>query len=195
MKKYINGFICIFFSILKFFLIKLFHFNRFRFSLINLVSPNTEIEIGKNSNLILGKMVRIKSGSKIYVRKGAELKIGHYSSFNHRCMVVSHEKVIIGDYVQLGPNVLIYDHDHDYKAENGLKELKYKTSPVEIGNNVWIGANVVILRGTKLGDNCVVGAGCVIKGSFDSNSLIVQNRETEITVINNQKGGTNDIKG
>ena len=46
----------------------------------------------------------------------------------------------------------------------GFAAMKYKTAPVEIGNNVWIGANCVILRGTKIGDNCVVAAGSVIKG-------------------------------
>lgn len=37
---------------------------------------------------------------------------------------------------------------------------------------------VVILRGTKIGDNCVVGAGSVIKGEYEDNTIIVQKRET-----------------
>lgn len=84
----------------------------------------------------------------------------------------------------LGPNVLIYDHDHDYKAEGGVFSLKYKTSPVTIGNNVWIGANCVILRGTSIGDNCVIGGGCVLKGEYPSNSVIVQKRSTEVINYN-----------
>ena len=58
----------------------------------------------------------------------------------------------------------------------------FKTSPVIIGNNVWIGANTVILRGTEIGDNCVIGAGCVIKGKYGANSVIVQKR-TETTIV------------
>ena len=88
--------------------------------------------------------------------------------------------IVLGDNIQLSPNVQIYDHDHDYRAEGGLAAMKYKTAPVEIGNNVWIGANCVILRGTKIGDNCVVAAGSVIKGEFPANTLIYQKRETEI---------------
>lgn len=75
--------------------------------------------------------------------------------------------------------MLIYDHDHDFRAKNGLKELKYKTSPVEIGDNVWIGANTVILRGAKIGNNCVITASSVIKGEYPDNSIIVQKRNTE----------------
>lgn len=84
----------------------------------------------------------------------------------------------------LGPNVLIYDHDHDYKAKGGVFSLKYKTTPIVIGNNVWIGANSIILRGTSIGNNCVVGAGCVLKGEYPDNSIIVQKRNTEITSYN-----------
>lgn len=184
MKKYIRAGICLVFSLIKFSLIKLFHMKNFSFTFLNLISPFTEIEIGKKAKLILGKLVRVRSGSKIKVRKGAEVQIGDNTSLNHGCMVISHDKIIIGKGVQFGPNVLIYDHDHDFRANNGLKELKYKTSPIVIGNNVWIGANTVILRGTKIGNNCVVGAGSIIKGKINDNTVIVQKRETKSLIYN-----------
>ena len=56
----------------------------------------------------------------------------------------------------------------------------YCYAPIIIGNDCWIGANTVILRGTKIGDNCVVGAGCVLKGVFPTNSVIVQKRQTSV---------------
>ncbi len=92
------------------------------------------------------------------------------------------EHILIKAGVEFGPNVLIYDHDHDFRAFGGLKEKKYVCERVEIGQNCWIGANSVILKGTILGDNCVVGAGSVIKGTFKDDSLIYQKRTT--TVIN-----------
>lgn len=183
MKKYIRAGICLVFSLIKFSLIKLFHMKNFKFTVLNLISPFTEVEIGKKAKLILGKMVRVRSGSKIKVRKSAEIQIGDNTSLNHGCMVISHDKIIIGKDVQFGPNVLIYDHDHDFRAQNGLKELKYKTSPVVIGDNVWIGANTVILRGTRIGNNCVVGAGSIIKGEYDDNMIIMQKRETRDFII------------
>ncbi|CUO81375.1 acyltransferase [Clostridium perfringens] len=184
MKKYIIAGICLIYSFFRFCFIKLFHMKDFKFSFINIISPFTEIEINKKSKFIIGKMVRIRSGSKIKIRRKAEVQIGDNTFFNHGCIVVCHDKIIIGKDVQLGPNVLIYDHDHDFRAKNGLKKLKYKTSPVIIGNNVWIGANTVILRGTKIGDNCVIGAGSVVSQNIPSESILIQKREN---IINNYK--------
>ena len=52
----------------------------------------------------------------------------------------------------------------------------FVASQIEIGENVWVGANTVILRGTKIGNNCVIGAGSVIKGIIPANSIIIQKR-------------------
>lgn len=177
MKKYIRAMVCIPFTLIKFNFIKVFHFKGFKFPLLSLISPITEIELGRKSELVLKKMVRIKSGSKIRVRKGASIRIGENTSLNHGCMLTSHERILIGDNVQLGPNVLIYDHDHNFRKKDGLKNLEYNSTAVEIGNNVWIGANVVVLRGTKIGDNCVVGAGVTLQGEYEKNTIILGKRE------------------
>ena len=78
---------------------------------------------------------------------------------------------------------MIYDHDHDFRIKDGLKSLKYKTSPIIIGNNVWIGSNTIILRGSKIGNNCVIGAGSVIKGTYEDGSIIVQKRENSVSKL------------
>ena len=79
-----------------------------------------------------------------------------------------------------GPNVLIYDHDHDISSAESIHDSGYKTSPVVIGDDVWIGANTVILRGTVIGRDCVVGAGSVLKGVYPAGSVIVQKRTENI---------------
>lgn len=178
MKKYIRAGIYFIYSLIKFSFMKIFHIKGFQFTIFNLISPFTEIEVGKKSILKIGRMVRMRSGCKVCVRKGAEVKIGDNTSLNNGCIIICHESISIGKNVQFGPNVLIYDHDHDFRVANGLKKLKYKTSPVRIGENVWIGANTVILRGTIIGDNCVIAAGSIISGEFSSDKVIIQKRET-----------------
>jgi acetyltransferase-like isoleucine patch superfamily enzyme len=187
MKKYLRAVICVTFTFIKFCFIKLFHGNRFNFHLVELLSPLTEVDISRRGKLFIGDVVKARSGSKIRVRNNGTMSIGKNTSLNHGCIFTCYEKIVIGEDVQFGPNVLIYDHDHDFRVENGLKKLKYKAAPVEIGNNVWIGANTVILRGTKIGDNCVVGAGSVIKGEYEDNSIIIQKRDTEVVkyILNN----------
>ncbi len=183
MKKYVRAIICLIYSLVKFSIIKLFHINKFEFTMYNLISPFTEIEISKNGKLALGKLLKMRSGSKVRVRKDGEIKIGKNTSLNHGCIFTAHEKIIIGENVQFGPNVLIYDHDHDFRIKDGLKSLKYKTSPIIIGNNVWIGSNTIILRGSKIGNNCVIGAGSVIKGTYEDGSIIVQKRENSVSKL------------
>ena len=71
---------------------------------------------------------------------------------------------------------MVYDHDHDFRAEGGVKSMQYKSSPIKIGNNVWIGANSIILRGTVIGDNAVIGAGSIVKGEVPVGELFIQKK-------------------
>lgn len=179
MRRLVNNVISCIYSLLRFSLLKLFHIKGLKFHFVERFSPNVVVEMGKKSSLILGKMVRVHSGSKIKVRKNARLVLDSGVKMNYNCIIACHKEIKVGAGTQFGPSVYLYDHDHDYKA--GLQNDAYLEGAIEIGKNCWIGANTVILRGTKIGDNCVVGAGCILKGIFSANSVIVQKRETSIT--------------
>ena len=164
MNKYLRAAVCVPCGMVKMAWTKLFHFSSFSGPIISLVSPHTEITMDYGAELRIGKKFKMRDGAKIRVRKGAICVIGNNSSINSNNMIACHERIEIGDDVQLSPNVQVYDHDHDFRTEGGVKAGKFKTGAVKIGNNVWIGANTVILRGTEIGDNSVIGAGCVVKG-------------------------------
>ena len=177
LKKYIRAVICIIWTAIKFLWIKLTRGSSFRCAPINMCSPCSEVELNQGGILKLSKGLKMRSQSHIRVRKGATLTMGEDVSLQYGDMIVCRERIEIGNNVQLSPNVLIYDHDHDFRTKDGLKNLLYKTSPVHIGSNVWIGANTVILRGTVIEDNCVIGAGCVVKGHVKANTVLVQKKE------------------
>lgn len=179
MNKYVRAAVCVPCGMIKIAWTKLFHFGSFSGPFISLISPHTEITMDGGAELRIGGKFKMRDGAKIRVRKGGTCIIGNNSSINSNNIIACHERIEIGDDVQLSPNVQIYDHDHDFRAVGGVKAGKYKTAAVKIGNNVWIGANAVILRGTEIGDNCVVGAGCVLKGKYEPNSVIVQKRIEE----------------
>ena len=176
MNRYIDAAIRVATGLTKFSLLKAFRGRHFSATAINLISLGTEITLDRGGELLIGKMMKMRDGSILRVRKGAIVSIGDDFNMGNRCIITAYEKITIGNGVQFGPGVLVYDQDHDFKAEGGLAAKKFKTAPIIIGNNVWIGANTIILRGTSIGDNCVVGAGSVIKGDYPPNSLIVQKR-------------------
>lgn len=149
-----------------------------RISPLCAIAPTAEIGISFGASVRIGAYFRARSGSHIRVRKGGVLRIGNSVSVNHGCMIVCHDRIRIGNDVQFSPNVMVYDHDHDYQAPGGVKSMRYKTSPVTIGDNVWIGANSVILRGTVIGDRAVIAAGSVVKGRIPADSLVYGRRKT-----------------
>lgn len=180
MNKYIHAVYCVPFGIIKMIWTKFFHISSFRGPKISMVSPLTEITLDKGGKLEIGEKFKMRDGAKIRVRKGAVCKIGRNASINCNNMIACREKIVIGDDVQFSPNVQIYDHDHDFRVEGGAKIGKYKTGSIEIGNNVWIGANTVILRGTKIGDNTVIAAGSIVKCEVPAGTVFVQKRISEI---------------
>lgn len=177
MRRLLANIISVVFSLIKFSILKLFCFRRFRFHWIERFSPNVIVKISRKGKLHLGKRISVHSGSKIIATADGQLTIDDNCSFNYGAMIVCREMIHIKKGVEFGPNVFVYDHDHDFRAEGGLKAKCFKSSPVIIGENCWIGANTVILRGTTIGDNCVIGAGCVVKGNIPDNTVLVQKRE------------------
>lgn len=111
------------------------------------------------------------------VVQGGSLIIGEKCFFNNNCSIICLEKIEIGANSTFGPNVVIVDHDHNYKKSNGEKFIK---SEIKIGKNVWIGSNVVILRGVTIGDNSVVAAGSIVNKDIPNNTLFYQKRESII---------------
>ena len=152
------------------------------------------IRISKNSR-ILGRCLLRASGSGIIIGEhceirdsniqanGGEIMIGKDTFINSGCVITSCERIEIGEGCALGTNISIYDQDHIFVREGKQPWNETKTSPIVIGNNCWIGANALILRGTEIGDNCVIAGGTIVKGKIPSHSLVKNNRELIITEI------------
>ena len=188
MNKYLRALVVIPVGFCKTFGLKLFHPRGFKGVQLAQISLRTELTVERGF-LRIGTGFKMRDGSKIRVRRGARCVIGKHVSVGSNNFFVCRERIEIGDGSELAPNVLIYDHDHDFRAEGGIKAKQYKTAPVIIGKNVWIGANTVILRGTVIGDNCVIGAGSVVRGNVPSNTVLVQKRENTFVPIEGEQNG------
>lgn len=137
----------------------------------------------KKGSIFFEKGISIGMRSIIKVRENAYLFLGEMSSLNADCKIVCQEKIVIGKNTILGPNVMIFDHDHDFNSTDGVKRQEFKKGEIIIGENCWIGAGSIILRGTNIGDNCVIAAGSIVKGKIDSDTLFVQKRSVECIKI------------
>lgn len=150
------------------------------------VDFNTSIKISKYSTVVLGDGVFLRSNSCGYHAgmpyptgilvdgECGNVSIGARSRLNG-VYVHAKESIVIGEGCVIASGVNILDSNgHELLSMNRVVDCDIP-QPVKIGRNVWIGVNAVILKGSSLGDNCVVGANSVVRGCFEKNSLIIGN--------------------
>jgi acetyltransferase-like isoleucine patch superfamily enzyme len=101
----------------------------------------------------------------------AELKVGDRVFINHGATVIANCYIEIGDDSLIGEFAALYDTNHH--PVDSTHPQKY--DPVIIGSNVWLGRGVIVLPGTKIGNNSVVAAGSVVKGDIPADVLAAGN--------------------
>ncbi|MFR9189385.1 MAG: sugar O-acetyltransferase [Anaerotruncus massiliensis (ex Togo et al. 2019)] len=100
--------------------------------------------------------------------------VGERFYANFGLTVLDSAQVIIGDYVEIGPNVDIYTATHPLDPTARATGLEYG-KPVRIGNHVWIGGHTVINPGVTIGDNTVIGSGSVVTRDIPAGVLAAGN--------------------
>jgi len=108
------------------------------------------------------------------------LLIGKNCRMNDNCHFVAYNRVVLGDNVLIASKVFISDTNHGcYTGDNQdvpnstPNDRPLVSGETVVGNNVWIGENVVILAGAKIGDGCIIGANAVVTGVIPDNSIAV----------------------
>lgn len=141
------------------------------------------------SRIIIGENVKIVSSFKANPvglctksilcteSPGSIIRIGNNTGLSG---VVLHarEMIEIGQYVNIGGNVSIYDHDfHPIRLQDRRNNdiTKLEVSSVKIGNDVFIGARSIILKGVTIGDGAIVGAGSVVTKDVPEHAIVAGN--------------------
>lgn len=110
----------------------------------------------------------------LHANWGCHTHLGNNIYANFNLTLVDDTDIYIGDSVMLGPNVVLATAGHPVDPE--LRRLVYQfNQPIHIGNNVWLGAGVIVLPGVTIGDNSVVGAGSVVTKDIPANVVAVGN--------------------
>jgi len=150
---------------------------------------DTKINIGNNvvfraaSHSDLGFYKPIS----ITVLKNAELLVGDNSGFTGTAIYVS-KKIVIGKYCNFGGNTTIWDtdfHPVEFKGRRNHDETKIKSAPVIIGDNVFVGANSMILKGVTIGDRAIIGAGSIVFKDIPADEIWTGNPAKFLTKIVN----------
>ena len=155
---------------------KLFHPGRYRVHWIQRISPKCALKVYDKGTLEIGRNCDMPPYCDLEVHRKGTLKIGNGCCFNRFVMISVQESVTIGDRCMIAPGVKIFDNSHQYNPENGVNQ-ELTTAPISIGNGCWLCSNVVVLKGARIGNNCVIGAGCVVREDIPDGTVLTVRQE------------------
>ena len=149
---------------------KILYGSRIQMAKINSLKGRIEIDLFSDAKCRISNFLMTAGPFYIKCTDKAEITIGDNCFFNHNCSLTAAENIVIGNQCMFANNFVVVDHDHDRKDGKILKELV--SAPVKIGNNVWCGANVTVLKGVTIGDGAVIAAGSVVNRDVAAYSVV-----------------------
>jgi acetyltransferase-like isoleucine patch superfamily enzyme len=119
------------------------------------------------NGIVVGRNTRIMPGAVIdvYNYRGIEdagIRIGDDCVVGPDCIIYGARTVTIGDHVLMGARVTIIPHDHPHERGALIRDQGMVSAPVTIEDNVWLGANAIVLKGVTIGTGSVIGAGSIV---------------------------------
>lgn len=133
------------------------------------VGANCDFYVGQGSRAVLENCV-IGSGVRIATSPGAKLRVAA-SVVGPNSVIVARESIHVGRGTKIAEMVVIRDGNHDHTEP--LDRMKFVSSPVSIGEDVWLAARSTILAGVAIGDHSTVGAGSVVTKSVPAGATVV----------------------
>jgi maltose O-acetyltransferase len=121
-----------------------------------------------------------KTGKNVFIEApfhcdyGKNIEVGENFFANYNLTILDVGKVMIGSNAQIAPNVSIYTAGHPIHPQSRNSGYEYGIG-VTIGDNVWLGGNVVINPGVHIGNNAVIGSGSVVTKDIPDNVVAVGN--------------------
>jgi len=144
------------------------------------VSPLADIEDSVRGSLIaIGPKVMIDSFVKIKPAGGSgDVTIGERSFINSGCVLYTGHGIVIGKHVAIAANCTLAPVNHAFESRNQLitsQGFKPSKGGIVIEDDVWIGANCVILDGAVLRQGVVVAAGSIVRGELQAYGIYAGN--------------------
>jgi acetyltransferase-like isoleucine patch superfamily enzyme len=124
-------------------------------------------------NIFVDDNVVVKEGARICAcNEKATIKIGKNTTVGYHNFYFASEQIEIGENCLIAPFVYIVDSNHKIAKEQLINEQANETSPIKIGNDVWIASNVTILKGVTIGDGAVIAANSVVNKDISPYTIV-----------------------
>lgn len=131
------------------------------------------IHIHQGAQMVISGTVQIMRGARIVVYDGGRLSFGSRTFINDYATITCFRELTIGSVCAIAWNANILDTNvHEISIEGAARP---RSSPVQIGDHVWVGTGVTILSGTTIGDGAVIAAGSVVTSDVSASSLVAGN--------------------
>lgn len=136
------------------------------------VAPDATFEIGRGAVVHLGRWSWIGHGCKIRAHEG-EVRIGAKTVLGQECTISAFQHVSIGRECIVADRVMFIDFDHGVvEVDRPIREQGIYKRDVRVGNNVWVGYGACILRGARVGDNCVIGTDSIVTKDVPDDAVV-----------------------
>jgi Acetyltransferase (isoleucine patch superfamily) len=148
-----------------------------------------ELSIGENFTLTSGDCINPlcrNIQACIFVSHGGKVRIGNNVGMSSPCIWVR-DSLTIGNNVNIGGNCIIMDNDvHQINyIERKANKGKVKSAPIVIEDDVWLGANVMVLKGVTIGARSIIGAGSVVTKSIPADCIAAGNPCKMVKILSN----------
>lgn len=100
-----------------------------------------------------------------------QISIGKATYINRHTFIDAVLSITIGEHCAIGPNCYITDHNHGLDLAKPPLEQPMIAQPTKIGDRVWLGAKVTVLKGVTIGDDAVIGAGSVVTKNIPQGAI------------------------
>lgn len=123
-------------------------------------------------NIRIEDDVILKEGTRICsCNEKAKISIGEKTTIGYHTHIFASEEISIGNDCLIAPFVYIVDSDHGIIKGKKINEQSNNTSPISIGNDVWIATHSIILKGVSIGDGSIIAANSVVIHDIPPNSI------------------------
>jgi len=137
------------------------------------IAPSATLRATDGGSIAIGDRVKVMPGAVI-VARGGRISIGADSHVGYGAIITAIDQVTIGKFTLIAEYVTVRDQNHGTRlSSEAFARQPLRTAPVHIGDNVWLAAKATVLKGVRIGNSTIVGAGAVVVKDVPSRSLAI----------------------